>query len=297
MAAGAVVLLLSASASAQEKVLLRCRFKPGETYAVTVTTEQDMTHTLPEDRVTTVKQVFGMELTMNVVAVDADGTAEVRVTFSRITLKAEAQGLTLDFDSADPEKDKAPLPVVAALKALVGKSLALRITARGDARDVRGVKEIRDDILDDQAEGMPRAQARQMLDNLLNEDQVGSACAVPCPEDPVGVGDTWNQTRQINAGAMKMRLDTVYRVVRITPDAVALEATSTFGKGGEPDPKAQESVTIESGTLTGPVAVKRANALLVDADVTGTIKMIILTQGITVKSEVKTASKSKVTRK
>ena len=77
----AIVALLSvtASASAAEEVLLRCRFKQGEKYRLVTALNQDIDQRIG-DRAKGTKQTVRVEMGMEALEVADEGAAELKVT-------------------------------------------------------------------------------------------------------------------------------------------------------------------------------------------------------------------------
>lgn len=283
-----VVLLLAASTVCAEKVLLRCKYKAGDKYLATMVSDQDISQELPE-RTNKMSQVMRMEMGMDVLSVDGEGTAEVKVTYRRIALKQDSQFYRLDYDSADPEKSKATHPALVGFKGLVGKSLTLTMSSRGEIKGVKGLNELMEAVLQEIPEGQGREQARAQLAQTMNDERFSqqmSAFSLLFPEEPVGVGDTWRREQKMNMGFLSFTVRTNYTVQDVAHADVRLGVESTIEPGGEPDEKMPMTIALEEGKQSGTTKVNRANAILVESNIAQTMKMNIGIQGQTIKQQV-----------
>jgi hypothetical protein len=284
--AGAV--LLSAPTSAAEKVLLRCNYKPGDRYLAVMDSQREIVQEFP-GQTNKVKQTMRMDMGMQVMQVNAEGTADVKFTHRRIALKMESPRGTIDYDSGDPQKANLDHPMLMGFKVLVGKSLTITLTNRGEVKGVKGVKEIMEGIIAQIPEGPERETARKQLAGMMDEERFSqqmTGFSVLLPVDPVGVGETWKREQKTDLGFMNVLLKTDYKVEKITPDAVEVQVDSKIETGAGNAPDASMTIAIKEGSLSGITKINRANAALYSGILTQVVKMDITMKGRAEKREI-----------
>jgi len=293
-----IVLLCAASSAFAEKVLLRCRYKAGDKYSAEMLSNQDIDQTLPDGTVGKMKQTIGMYLGMEVLSVAADGTAETRITYRRVVLKQESLAQTIDYDSADPKKKDLAHAALIGFKALVGQSIDMKVTDRGEIISVKGVDRIVQGILSQIPEGPRRQRAKAQLDRSMSEEHFKkqmSGFSMILPENPVGVGDGWDRDQTMSMGYVNMVVRTNYKVRNITRNTVDLDVRATI-QPGPGDPDSPVSVKIEEGVQSGIVKVNRVNAAITDGTLTQKMKIAITAQGQTMSQNLKGTTRISVVR-
>ena len=296
--AAVVVLLLACSASAADKVLLRARYKQGEKYLAVMLSRQEIDQTFGA-QTHKMKQTMKMDMGMEVLSVDAEGTADIKVTYRRMAIKQESPFGTLDYDSADPDKKDLSHPSVIGYKALVGNWIIMKVTSRGEVKGVTGTERIKKSILDEIPEGRERDMAAKQLDQMMSEDRFGqqmSGFSMVLPENPVGVGDTWNRDQKMDLGFANMLVRTSFKVRRIAADTVDIEMTATIESAGPADAGMPMTITVGDGSKqSGTTKVNRTNAALASAELSQTMNMTITVRGRAMKQKV-TGTATVVTR-
>ena len=219
---------------------------------------------------------------MEVLSVDPQGTADVRFTHRRIALKMESPRGTLDYDSGDPAKANVDHPMLIGFKVLVGKSITITLTNRGEVKGVKGVKEIMEGIIAQIPEGAERDSARKQLAGMMDEERFSqqmTGFSVLLPVEAVGPGETWKREQKTDLGFMNVLLKTDYKVEKITPDAVEVAVDSKIETvpGAAPDPAM--TIAMKEGRLSGTTKINRANAALYSGTLSQDVKMDVTMGG------------------
>ncbi|KPJ56454.1 MAG: hypothetical protein AMS16_02410 [Planctomycetes bacterium DG_58] len=294
-----VVLLLAGSTSVAEKVLLRARYKQGEKYLTVMVSKQEIDQTFGTQR-QKIKQTMKMEMAMQVLSVDAEGTADIKVTYRRMAIKQESPFGTLDYDSADPDKKDLSHPSVAGYKALVGNWVIMTMSSRGEVKGIRGTERIKKSILDTIPEGPEREVAAKQLDRIMSADRFSqqmSGFSMVLPENPVGVGDTWKHDQKMNLGFANVLVRMDFKARRITTDTVDVERTATIESTGQADAGAPMTFTVADGSKqSGTTKVNRTNAALTSSELSQTMNVTIQVRGRTIKQNVTGTATLVITR-
>jgi len=244
----ASVLLLAATLAAQEAAPLRLSVPAAEPHFFRHSfTRNQKTEVNGEELVFATKLEHTMKLTVTTVGDDGVAQAEFTVLRTRGTMElpgGEGTSQQIAFDSAnDDEADEQGIGP--ALTSFAGHSYALRIGKLGDVLEVQGVQEVL-------AEAQKRVQGmgRQLLINQVtpsNLKNVAQTLIGRLPEEPVGVGSSWQrETRDDLRGTMML---TRTKLTLGKRDKDRSEITFE-GNIATPDAK-PEQMRLTEGKLTG----------------------------------------------
>ena len=280
--AALVLLWVSGPAFGADTLALRHAYKAGEKYVASVAQKMTITQTPPGRDPVVVKRDMGMEMRMDVLSTTPDGTADVKVTYERLTLRMEAPNETVVYDSADPATKDLKHPALAGFGSLLGQSLTMTITPRGEVKAVRGMDGIIEATLRDIPEGEQREAARAQIKRVMNEEHFSrqmSGLSMAFPEEAVGVGDGWDREQKVDLGFINLVSKTHYKVETIAADTVELSVEGTVSSDA-PDPAAAMKVVVEEGSRQqGKIKLNRANPVLSTIEISQKMKMTISAGG------------------
>ncbi|MCH2124676.1 MAG: DUF6263 family protein [Pirellulaceae bacterium] len=202
----AVATSASFAVPSQAEELLRWDFKVGETYEVRfhhTTITQTSVNKVPLD----VTINLSMKMTWKIDNIDATGCAKIKQSFDHLSVSMDAPGLkTITFDSAkENQKHAAAQSIANAAMPLIGKSIVVTLTARGEITDV---------TTDDDDLPLPQTSVGQgTATNLFSKESVTqilhqSLCIFPA--EKVQRGDEWTLTRVVPSPLGKLHLTTTY---------------------------------------------------------------------------------------
>lgn len=204
------VLVPCLSAAAQdEKVTLRWKFEKGQVlrYEMTQTSQTDVNGMEMSQ-----EMLFGY--TMEVVAVDDQGEAELKTTYDRVKFKMSGM-MESDYDS---DRDGEPADAMTRMMAaFAGKTFTMRMDVRGKIRKVEGMEKILEEMTKTmEEEGIPTETIKQMFDDERMGSMMQSGFAL-LPEDAVGKGDSWESEESPELpmwGKMKQKNRFAFKEVR-----------------------------------------------------------------------------------
>ena len=282
----AVAFIMAASIAAcgaeqaQPKLKLSLNFKKGECYVVDFGMSQKITQEINKQKML-INQAIGMNYAMDVTDVDAKGNYIVKLTF-RATKFNQSMGTTkVSYDSAKPP-EKIP-PAAVGFAALVDQSLDLTMAPSGKVLEVIGTDEMLDKIvakatviLGNKSEELEKALKDQFSAAKLKQ-QIETSTEI-YPDKPVGVGDSWSKTVDID-GVMSMQLDNTWTLKsrKAGIAKVALDTKIRTSPDANPMKLGTMNVGYElSGTQTGEIAIDEATGMptvsTLKQDITGQIK-------------------------
>ncbi len=247
------------------KVLLRLRLREGQTYATRMTaqtkTSQNMTESgaypgLPDkpQRVDMNQNMsFGSD--MRVLKVEADGTAQVRVTYHSIKMEMGLPGMPpfMSYDSAKPAKRNDVTSAM--MSSMVGQSITLKLSPLGRVLQVSGMEAMTARMLSKMKLGSKEAtQVRQTIGQLqknpLFNGGAGFASSMAVfPDRALGIGDSWKAEVAAAAGSSPP-LSAAYTLRSRRNGIASLGVQMTMKPQPLPTPAAVPGFTM-SGQLTG----------------------------------------------
>lgn len=249
------------AAAPAPEVELRLAFSAGDTIDLLLTTEQTSTMSIM-GREQATSQLFAAEIELDVIAVEADGSARLSATYTALRMTIDGPAGAFEFDSASPPD---PVPLAArAASALLGQSLTFRMTPRGVVSDVQGYEELQRRMLEDLPGG---AAAQAMIESnggLLDDDglaEMMQQLSGILPDRPVRVGDSWSRSASMTA-AFAVQLENTW-TLRDRRDGVAvIDVATSISSGSDPvtrvgtmtmrhDLAGQQSGTIEIEEASG----------------------------------------------
>lgn len=231
LVAGAIA--IAAGGPARAEVLLRLKFKPGESLHFIVTQEMVQKLDMAGQPPTPVTTTSTMELTWKAVSVDKEGAATTAVTYDRIQMKTQGpQGVLMQYDSASDKEPEGMAKMVAPMfRSLVKKPLDARINARGEVLDVRVPPGLLESV-----KNLPGGE--QIAEMLSAEGLQKMMSMGVLPAEPVSPGKSW--TRKVD---MKMPMfgtlttETTYRYIgperRDSRELQKIAVTMKMTSGGD----------------------------------------------------------------
>jgi len=197
------LLATARDATAAEK-LLRWKFEPGQKLRVVCTQESRM-ETSVNNQPLDVQIDMGLEMLWSVESVEADHTATITQSFTRLSTKMQTKdGEPIEYDSAsqaEPEGDAAN--IAKAVAPLLGAKFVVKMDDRGEIVDVALPDKLAQ-ALQDAGMAPAGAEGREVLEGVFRQ-------SLPhLPALPVDIGTSWNGTHEAKALAGTMIVRTRY---------------------------------------------------------------------------------------
>ena len=254
--------------AAAQTVELRWKLEPGadHVYRMAMRGESE----LPQGMGTS---TMNMENTQrwNVLEVDGDGAATVRITTERVRMSVGGGPMgTMSVDSADPENAGSPLE---AMKAIAGTSYTVVLDPRGALVEMSGLEELREAL----RAQTPDPSAQAMLDQFLSDDAMRSQWAqgaFALPAEALGVGSTWEGAYTSPALPFgSMTVANAYRVESIDGDIVVIGISGTMSVADDAPASFPIPMKLGDTTMVGTGRFDAARGLLLGTDSTMTLQM------------------------
>ncbi|MCP4643048.1 MAG: hypothetical protein GY851_21560 [bacterium] len=238
----ACVAAAAATAHGAEKVQLKLKFVEGDVFKYRMTAAQDINQEVMGSKMTMVQTII-TEYVQRVTGIADDGTADVELTYDAFKMSMDGMGMPggIQFDSTkDPETDPAGM---GALRAMVGKTITMKIHPDGDVSDVKGADKMFEEMA--ASAGPEGAMLQQMKGQFGDEAQEKTMEKLlnVLPKEPVGVGDSWDHKMEVELG-LPMVTDTKYTVKAIEDGRVTLDVLGKL-----------KSLSDEKGTQMGPMTM------------------------------------------
>ena len=224
---------------AKPEISLQLNLKPGDSFITRMTTVQQITQTV-QNITNELAQEITMDLRYEVTAQTEEGISTIRATYERVGFSQSGPFGTFAYRSWESTEE---VPLAAqGFAILVGKSIEMELTARGEVITVTGIEEILDEMLkgleltvDDNTRAMLKENFRRQFGKSAVKENMGRMFAY-YPDEPVGVGDSWGATAKLTTG-IPMIIDNRYRITEIKDGKVLLAVKSKI------EPNKDERIT------------------------------------------------------
>lgn len=231
-----LVLLGPAALSAQE-VTLRLNLNQGDSHRINTTTEQRIEQEM-QGITQTIEQTIGMGMNLEVLEVDDEGNYRIRMTYDSVRYVQEGPMGRTEYDSEQADGEPAA-PMAQGFAALVGEGYEATLTPLGRVTEVSGVDRMIDNMLGKiELEGAARGMVEQTMRSQFNDEAMQASMEMMSaiyPEEPVAVGDTWEQEMEANFG-FPMAMETTWTLEEVEGGVATLsvEADITSPEDAEP---------------------------------------------------------------
>jgi hypothetical protein len=224
-----------AFAEEPQKIDLKLRFKPGDKRDLKITQQQNITQTMNDQEMKTV-QNQEMIMGFDVLSVDANGIADVKMSYKQMKIKIDApDGMTFEYDSAKPAaveandsndpndpRKQAEKMLSAVFSSMSGCSITMKIKPTGETSvDANSLNQMMEKM--GSIGGQEAAMMREFMKKFFNENEVkemtGNMLGV-FPAEPVAVGDVWYDSMSMNLG-FPLDVDTTY-ILKARKNGVAV---------------------------------------------------------------------------
>lgn len=182
------VLPAALAVASPQAVTLRWSFDEGQHRVYRMTTSQETE--MPDGSGVMVAE-SAMTMSWDVVEVNEDGDASVRITTDRVQMRIQTPMGNVDADSA--EDPVARDPVARAATALAGTSYTMVFDDSGDVKEVLGLEAMRERFVDAMGQ-QSNPMSEQLVDQMATEEGIKGMLGrgiFSFPPEPLQPGDSW----------------------------------------------------------------------------------------------------------
>jgi len=223
--------IFAAGLFADDRIELKLRLEEGKSYNIMAVTDQVITTGL-EGQVNEVNQEVGFGYTFNVLKVEPNGDAHVKVKFHSIYMKHEGVDGNFEYDSTNPPEKVHPAAEL--LSVLVGLTFEMKMSPDGSVSEIKGTEEMIDSMFsklkgeEDENESL-KAQMIEDLKKSFGEgamkESMSNIVGGWYPNRQVGLEESWTGEIGITKG---MPMTMVYNnTLKFRHDGVAIIKTHT----------------------------------------------------------------------
>lgn len=277
--------------SSGEKVQLGLNLEAGKTYRLMTNTSQEISQTIGGQS-QDMTQTIGMGLKHTVESVDESGTATIDVIYEKVKYEQNGPLGRTTYDSDDPNAD---VPLMAkGFAALVDNGFKMMTNNKGEITDIQGVSQMLQKMVD--GLGVSGAQAAQIESSLKMQfgdealkQSMENTMAV-YPSRPVGVGDSWTKTMEVNSG-FPIKTTNTWTVKDIKDGVVYLNVVSKVSSADAGMEVAGMNVKYNlSGTQGGSIEMDQTTGWIkksnLKQDISGRVEASNMDWPISIKSDI-----------
>ncbi len=221
----------------------------------------------------TIDTRLGAITRVDVRGIDADGRAELGLTFVSLLADMSLSGMSLTtrLDTTDPVT--LPPGQYASLAAMIGDGYAVRVDPFGIPVRVEGW----DELIERVAErlGLKESDREELRDNLeqarVPEDGFPSgSVARPYPSAPVHIGDSWQSVGSTYANGILLLMENTYTLTARRQGMAVIEVRSVMESVKAPVRTVSADDTIETvlkGRQAGVIEIREADGWITKADI------------------------------
>ena len=221
-----LAIALPVAISAASEVTLRVKLDKGAEVKYQSTTDQVITQTVGAmKQVINQKQIF--EFKIAVTNKLPNENIQAKITFTRIAVDMETQGMSMKFDSDKKDEGPAANPQFLVFGAMINKSVSATITPIGNIVEVTGIEELRKQML---AETAGQAQIEQTIGAAISQDaikQMFGGAFINYPEKGIKAKSTWTENQTIE-NQFTLNMINSYSVLAMDENGVKLSLSATM---------------------------------------------------------------------
>lgn len=261
-------------APTSDMVTLRLNLRPGQKYRMTQTTQMKITMVAPvepgkPDQKTDTSSDSTSDIDYNVLYINRDGTAQVRLTYGAINVRS-----TVTTDGKRTPVAQADTNSV--MQALKGKVIEMQVSPTGQVSNVRGMEKIWKASFPSASTEMTPAQQREMekfMKNTFGEKFFASVMeqsGMSLPQAPVRIGGSWTHRLSLT-GPMPIvaNLRRTLQSRRSGALTIAENGALSFGNASKPVSIGDTSMqTNVSGNYTGTTILDEATGFVRSSQIT-----------------------------
>lgn len=253
------------------------KLSKGAIYNGSITTDQNIEQTyMGTSQKNKEKNTF--EFHIEVTEVQADGNMVLQFIYDRFLMKSENNGQTSEYDSTNPGGATNPM------SAIIGHTITMIMTPRGDVTKVTGLERLYDKITS-QFGDLPAETKQQVLDGLKQQfgdesmKQMLGQQMTMYPDNPVAIGESWEKKFSLTSG-MAMNIDNKLTLNKYEGDLATISIVSTVSPNQSGAPMTIGDVKIGynlTGTQTGEMTMETKTGMVsrssLHQKLEGTLKM------------------------
>ncbi len=276
-------------AGAGDKIDLKLNLTAGQKFGSKTTVFQKTSQTMNGQAITSTQDIT-IETISEVLAVDAENIATIKMTYESLRAKGSVSspGGSFEYDSANPDEN-ADNPQAAMMsqmfKNMNGVEFVVKVSNKGQIVDVEGFDEMLEKMFSVMEDPEEAKAMSDMMKNFMDEDklkEMNSEMFAAFPDGAVGIGDMWDNIISIGGAGMPIDVDTTYMLKERKDGTAVLGVTSKMDMGNE-DSKLIEVKGMKmnmqlTGTQNGTMKIDEATGWVIGGETTmnfsGSVKIL-----------------------
>jgi hypothetical protein len=257
----ALVILVGSAGLAEAQTTLRYQFKEGEKFAYVLEQKMKVT-TTANGKDTEGKVDMSLEMAWNVLKVEKNGDAQIKILFTGAKIVSEGPNGKLVIDSKDlkEQKDDTGKVLASVVGAIANLEMTFVMEPRGEMKDIQ--------IPDKVKNSFKTAPGGEVMADLFSDEGLKKMAngGIVFPMDPVAKGKSWTQKAdmKIPSGQIKGEIEYTYEGQEAKDgkklDQIALKPNITI----EPVPNATVPIKFKSQEGKGRVLFDNTTGRLIE---------------------------------
>ncbi|MBN1788566.1 MAG: hypothetical protein JW806_09270 [Sedimentisphaerales bacterium] len=236
---GILVLSVAVCPAEAGKVDLRLRLKKGDSHEMKMVQTQNIMQSMNEAQMN-MTQSQEMVIGMDCLGVDANGMMDVEVTYKsmKMTMDGPMGHIEIDSGNLKPVDSNNPAAQMMAgmFSAIAGTKLQMKVSPTGQTSDIQGLEKMFNKI--QEKAGLQSQMAKEFAEQMFGEEQMkqmsGNMFGV-FPGKPVDIGDTWDDTLDLDVG-FPMDVKTTYTLKDVKKGSAYIDAIAKMEMGDTAKP-------------------------------------------------------------
>jgi hypothetical protein len=264
---------VAAPAAVADKVEFKLRWQAGKQYLVKIRSEQKISQTI-DNKLMVVDQTTGFTYLYDVKDVDAQGAANVEMTFRDVLFKVvihnEKAPFTIEYDSTKKPLVEAP-PAASGIAAMAGQKVQLKITPQGRTLEAKGFKELLEHMI--KSIKVPAGNERAMMEGMMKsqfsedslKDMLEKGMSGTYPAHPVAIGESWTSATSLKSN-LPMQLAATFTLTERKNGIATISQESTMAMDSKDKPiqvaDSKTAINLE-GKLSGTTQLRESDGWIV----------------------------------
>lgn len=265
------MMLMLALSGCGEKGKLMMNFKKGDSYNVEASINTKTTMNIMNQNVET-NLIENVKYNYSITDVDKSNTYTIKCTIKSMNMKQTSAQGSVEYDSSKNAADSDAVSKM--MSSMIGKSYTMKITSSGEVKEITGIDEMMNGIINStELKDSDKTAAQNVFKQFLSDDVVKQQAEEMFklyPNKKVNIGDKWNTSMNISAG-IPMSINTTLQLKDEKDGVATINEDSKIKVDGDKATLDMEGMKFKyniSGKQNGTIKIKEDSGLITNQEIT-----------------------------